>query len=170
MDYSDEGQDDPCRDYTALAKPPNHNWTLEHRVMLCLLRQKYQMSWSSTRLIFCRLFENELSTPFGPTKEALNSMYFASEERFNLSGSWDTLKDAIEKIAEELSIPFSKKEAHELRAIDRESLLVDRHPDVEVDSDSTLLGDDILEVRSPINTPSKRSGRQKAIPRIGFRA
>ena len=143
---------------------------MEQKVTLCLIRVHYEMSWTGTRAIFCRLFTNELATPFGPTTEALRSMFFASEERFNLTGSWNTLKDAIEKIAAELSIPFNEKRPHELQAIDCESLLTDRNPDVEVDSDSTLLGDDILDVEGSTNTPSKCSGRPKAIPRIGFRA
>ena len=130
------------------------------------------MSWSGARDIFCHLFETELSSPLGPSKEALMSMYHALMHRENdsMTGSWNTLKDAIEKIAAELSIPFNEKCPHELRAIDRENLTADKNPDVELDSDSTLLGDDVLDVRKSSKSPSKRSGRQREIPRIGFRA
>ena len=105
------------------------------------------MSWSNIRAIFRNLFEKELSTHLGPSKEALISMYHGlSREQYSITGSWHALKDAIEAKAAELSIIFTTKD-----------LL-----DVEVDSDSTLRGDDIAK------TP--KLPKQKTIPKIGFRS
>ena len=126
------------------------------------------MSWSSIKKIFCQLFQKELSTYLGPSEAAFNAMYYAlSSANYSVSGSWNTLKDAIEVKASELSIPFNK------------SLLEDKDPDVEVESDSTL-GDNEEVEQTPLSlhnldvrpTHSGISGRriEKAIPKIGFRA
>lgn len=107
------------------------------------------------------MFEKELSSHLGPTPEALNSQYNAlRRERYSVTGSWNTLKDAIEAKAAELFIPLNRKKPDGL------------DPEVEIESDSTLLGDneEVEQTPSPLHRLSGHPRIGKAIPKIAFRA
>lgn len=179
------------QDYTAVTPPRPHRWTQEQKLTIFLLRQRYHLSWSTIRLLFKALFQHEFSSLSGPTTAAFASRFYQLlKDGFNFSGSWLSLRQAIESKARELAITLrcdtSDRDCHEGAS--------ERFPNSDLDHDSdtdgTLLEDD-LDMKTPsrstnrprneklviplctsISTQSKQKQRtaNKKIPRLAFRA
>ena len=193
---SKQKDDDPCRDYAAVTPKRRHEWTVEQRIVLCILKQRYEISWSNIKLLFHELFQSELSSHFGPSREAFMSMYNTlKKDEWISTGTWIPVCSALEAKACEMKIELKKKDSvdQEKGVRQKQCLLTNNEADSENDSDSTLLGDDCdmpqtpsrysrnrpiggtLGVRLSTPTSLKRKRRQgfsfkdRIIPRIGFR-
>ena len=179
------------QDYTAVTPPRPHSWTLEHKLTLWLLRERYHLSWGDIRLLFKALYQHEFSSLSGPSTAAFASRFYQLlKDGFNFSGSWLSLRQAIESKARELTITLRcdtpDRDFHE-GAPERFS---NSDLDHDSDTDGTLLGDDpdmetpsrstnrprngklVIPLCTSISTQSRQKQRtaNKKIPRLAFRA
>ena len=166
---SEEQFYDPCRDYSAVTRSPSHTWTTEQKIALWLLKERFVISWSDIKLIFHRLFDDELYSFLSPSKAAITSMWYQlKKQRFNPTGSWSSIERALELKAAELGMVLEKRIAStsEQRNDPLESFLRSNFTEEEDDSDQTLLGDEYSDPR----TPSKRSRNRPASGALEFRS
>ena len=189
-DREQEGID--LHDYSALEPKPAHVWTDEHRTILCILVERYSISWSNIKLLFDDLFEAELSSSSGPSTNALRKMYDTLRRRgWYPTGLWKSTCAALEAKADEMGIEITKKDniVQKGGPNGRRVLLVNSELDSGDESDMTLLGDEYDLPRTPskysrnvptggaleisqLKSSSNRLRRESRweIPKLGYRS
>ena len=146
---------DRCHDYGVVSPAPRQCWSVEQRLTLWLLRERYDLAWADIKSIFDALFKHELASTKGPSTAALRAMHYRLlQENYNFSGSWISLRQAIKSKAKALDICLNNEDffTEDIRKLTSESIL-ESQVDSGNESDSTLLGDDY----DFGNTPSKHS-------------